>query len=113
MPPDLRNTVLDIVAYNADAATWDKLHAMARGEQSSMIRDQYYGLLARGGQGAGAASAGHGAHRRTHQRRGDDPAVSWFAGHGLRFRHAAHREQVDKLVDTTSARAITRAGQRR
>ena len=47
MPPDLRNTVLDIVAYNADAATWDKLHAMARGEQSSMIRDQYYGLLAR------------------------------------------------------------------
>ena len=30
MPPDLRNTVLDIVAYNADAATWDKLHAMAQ-----------------------------------------------------------------------------------
>lgn len=38
--------MLGIVAYNADAATWDKLHAMAKAETSSMIRDQYYGLLA-------------------------------------------------------------------
>ena len=46
LPADLRRTVLGIVAYNADAASWDKLHAMAKKETSSLIRDQYYGLLA-------------------------------------------------------------------
>jgi hypothetical protein len=46
MPPELRRTILGIVARNADAATWDKLHKMAQDEKSSMIRDQYYGLLA-------------------------------------------------------------------
>jgi aminopeptidase N len=105
MPPDLRRTVLGIVAYNADAATWDKLHAMARSEQSSMIRDQYYGLLARtkdkvlaqraldmaltdepgATNGAGMISAVSGEH--------PDMAFDFAV---------AHREQVDKLVDTTS-----------
>ncbi|MGV8922280.1 MAG: M1 family metallopeptidase, partial [Thermomonas sp.] len=46
MPPELRRTILGIVARNADTATWDKLHKMAQDEKSSMIRDQYYGLLA-------------------------------------------------------------------
>ena len=46
LPAEQRRAMLDIVARSADAATWDALHAMARRETSSMIRDQYYGLLA-------------------------------------------------------------------
>ena len=37
-----RRTVLGIVARNADAATWDRLHALARKETTSLPRDQYY-----------------------------------------------------------------------
>ena len=46
LPAELRRTVLGVVARGADAGTWDRLHAMARGEVSAMLRDQYYGLLA-------------------------------------------------------------------
>jgi aminopeptidase N len=105
MPPDLRRTVLGIVAYNADAATWDKLHAMARGEQSSMIRDQYYGLLARTKDKALA-------QRALDMALTDEPGATNGAGmiSAVSWEHpdmafdfaVAHREQVDKLVDTTS-----------
>ena len=46
MPADLRKAILGTVAYHADAATWDRLHAMAKAEKSAMTRDLYYGLLA-------------------------------------------------------------------
>ncbi len=46
LSPELRSTVLGIVARHADAATWDALHAMAKKETSSMLRDQSYALLA-------------------------------------------------------------------
>jgi aminopeptidase N len=105
MPPDLRRTVLGIVAYNADAATWDKLHAMARGEQSSMIRDQYYGLLARARDKALA-------QRALDMALTDEPGATNSAGmiSAVSWEHpdmafdfaVAHREQVDKLVDSTS-----------
>ncbi|WP_245153109.1 ERAP1-like C-terminal domain-containing protein [Xanthomonas oryzae] len=48
LSPELRSTVLRIVARHADAATWDALHAMAKKETSSMLRDQFYALLAEG-----------------------------------------------------------------
>jgi aminopeptidase N len=105
LPPDLRRTVLGIVAYNADAATWDKLHAMARSEQSSMIRDQYYGLLARTKDKALA-------QRALDMALTDEPGATNSAGmiSAVAWEHpdmafdfaVAHREQVDKLVDTTS-----------
>ena len=105
MPPDLRRTVLGIVAYNADAATWDQLHAMARSEQSSMIRDQYYGLLARTRDEALA-------QRALDMALTDEPGATNSAGMisavsrehpDMAFDFAvAHRGQVDKLVDTTS-----------
>ena len=105
MPPDLRRTVLGIVAYNADAATWDKLHAMARSEQSSMIRDQYYGLLARAKDKALA-------QRALDMALTDEPGATNGAGmiSAVSWEHpdmafdfaVAHREQVDKLVDSTS-----------
>ena len=44
--PTMRKTVLGVVAYNADAATWEKLHAMARGEMTALVKAQYYSLLA-------------------------------------------------------------------
>ncbi len=42
----LRAPYLGVVAHNADAATWDRLRAMARAEQVPLIRDQMYRLLA-------------------------------------------------------------------
>ncbi|MBB3760621.1 aminopeptidase N [Xanthomonas arboricola] len=39
LSPELRDSVLGAVAHNADAATWDALHALARQETSSMVRD--------------------------------------------------------------------------
>ena len=105
LPPELRRTVLGMVARNADAATWDKLHAMAKAEKSSMIRDQYYGLLAR-------ARDKELARRALDLALTDEPGATngaaMIAGVAdehpqLAFDFAlAHREQVDQLVDTTS-----------
>ncbi len=105
LPADLRRTVLGIVARNADAATWDKLHAMAQKETSSMIRDQYYGLLA-------AAKDKALAQKALDMALTDEPGATNSAGMigGVSREHPdmafdfalAHREQVDKLVDTTS-----------
>jgi aminopeptidase N len=41
----LRETILGVVAYNADAATWDRLRAMARDERTPQIKVQLYRLL--------------------------------------------------------------------
>ncbi|MDI1253884.1 M1 family metallopeptidase [Thermomonas sp.] len=105
MPPELRRTILGIVARNADAATWDKLHKMAQDEKSSMIRDQYYGLLA-------AAKDKALAQRALDMALTEEPGATNSAGmigsvsreHSeMAFDFAvAHREQVDKLVDSTS-----------
>ncbi|CAN7280162.1 M1 family metallopeptidase [Pseudoduganella sp. LjRoot289] len=45
LPAALRRTLLGVVARNADAATWDQLHAAAKAEQSSMVKAELYGLL--------------------------------------------------------------------
>ena len=105
MPPDLRRTVLGMVARNADAATWDQLHALAQSETSSMLRGQYYGLLAR-------AKNKDLAQRALDMALTTEPGVMNAAGMissvaweypDLAFDFAvAHREQVNKLVDSTS-----------
>jgi len=41
----LRQTILGIVAYNADEATWERLRIMARDERSPLVRVQLYQLL--------------------------------------------------------------------
>ena len=41
----LRQTILDVVAYNADAATWERLRTMARDERNPLVRVQLYRLL--------------------------------------------------------------------
>ncbi|MCC7095578.1 MAG: M1 family metallopeptidase [Thermomonas sp.] len=105
LSPELRRTVLGMVARNADAATWDKLHALAKAEKSSMLRDQYYSLLA-------MAKDKTLAQRALDLALTDEPgatngaamisAVSWEHP-DLAFDFAvAHREQVDAKVDSTS-----------
>jgi len=46
IPAAVRNTVLEIVGENADAATWEALHSLARTASSVLERLQYYGALA-------------------------------------------------------------------
>lgn len=41
----LRQTILGIVASNADVAQWDRLRAQARTEQNPLVRSQLYSLL--------------------------------------------------------------------
>ena len=105
LSPELRRTVLGMVARNADAATWDKLHALAKAEKSSMLRDQYYSLLA-------MAKDKTLAQRALDLALTDEPgatngagmisAVSWEHP-DLAFDFAvAHREKINTLVDTTS-----------
>ncbi|HBN54457.1 MAG TPA: aminopeptidase [Stenotrophomonas sp.] len=105
LPADLRRTVLGVVARNADAATWDKLHALAKKETSAMVRDQYYGLLAQAKDKALA-------QRALDMALTDEPGATNAAEMiGLvAHEHAdmafdfavAHREKVDTLVDSTS-----------
>jgi aminopeptidase N len=40
-----RHIVLGVVAANADAPTWDKLHALARGSATELEKQEYYRLL--------------------------------------------------------------------
>jgi aminopeptidase N len=105
IPVALRRTVYAIVARNADAATWDKLHAMAKAETTPLIKDQLYSLL--------AASRDEAlAKRALELALTDEPGATNSAGMisivsgehpDLAFDFAvAHRGQVDKLVDSTS-----------
>ena len=105
MEAAVRRSVLGIVAYNADAATWDKLHAMAQAEKSAMVKAQLYQYLA-------AAKDDALAKRALDLALTDEPGATISASmiRGVAGAHPdmafdfaiAHREQVDKLVDSTS-----------
>jgi len=43
----IRSAVLSIVAYNADAATWEQIHQLARGATDWVEKQDYYLLLGR------------------------------------------------------------------
>jgi aminopeptidase N len=45
LPGALRSSVLDVVAYHADAADWEKLHGLAVSTTNSMEKAEYYALL--------------------------------------------------------------------
>jgi aminopeptidase N len=105
MPVALRRTILGIVADHADAATWDKLHAQAKAETTPLIKDQLYSLLA-------SAKDEALAKRALELALTDEPGATNSAGmiSYVSYEHpdmafdfaVAHREQVDKLVDSTS-----------
>ncbi len=46
IPGAQREAILGVVAGNADKATWDKLHALAKAETTPLIKSQLYDLLA-------------------------------------------------------------------
>ncbi len=105
LSPELRRTVLGVVARHADTGTWEQLHALAKKETSSMVRDQYYLLLARSKDKVLA-------QRALDMALTDEPGVTNGAGMitGVSREHpdlafdfaVAHRQQVETLVDGTS-----------
>jgi len=69
LPPELRRTVLYVVARNADAATWDQLREAARSEKSSIVKTELYTLL-------GAAADRTLAQRALEVAISDEPAAT-------------------------------------
>lgn len=105
MPPELRMTILGIVAAHADAATWDRLHAAAKVEPTPLVKDRLYGLLA-------SAADAKLAQRALDLALSDEPGAtdSALMISAVSRRHpelafdfaTAHRTQVDARVDSTS-----------
>jgi aminopeptidase N len=105
MPAALRRPILGVIAANADAATWDQLHAVAQAEKSSMIKSEMYSLLS-------ATTDPALAQRALDLALTDEPGATSSASMigrvsgkhpDLAFDFAiAHREQVEKKIDATS-----------
>lgn len=57
LPAPIRRAALGVVAANADAATWDRLHADAAAEKTPLVRQQLFDLLAAPGDAALASRA--------------------------------------------------------
>ncbi|HEX5307112.1 MAG TPA: M1 family metallopeptidase [Dyella sp.] len=106
VPVPLRRIITAIVARNADAATWDQLHAQAKAETTPMIKDQLYAMLS-------LAKDDKLAQQALELALTPEPGATNSAGMirivasdhpDMAFDFAvAHRDQVDKLVDSTSA----------
>jgi aminopeptidase N len=105
-PVALRKVITGVVAIHADKVTWDDLHARAKAETTPLIKDQYYAMLSLPEDDALAKQALELALT-------DEPGATNSAGmiRIVGSRHPemafdfalAHREQVDKLVDSTSS----------
>ena len=106
VPVPLRKTITAIVARNADTATWNQLHDEAKAETTPLIKDQLYAMLSVAKDDALAKQALDLALT-------PEPGATNSAGMirivsydhpDMAFDFAvAHREQVDKLVDSTSS----------
>ncbi|WP_373987511.1 M1 family metallopeptidase [Duganella sp. BuS-21] len=105
MPAALRRPILAVIAASADAATWEQLRASAEAEQSSMIKAELYDLL-------GAARDKALAQRALELALTEQPGATASASivshvadshPDLAFDFAvAHREQIDKKIDSGS-----------
>jgi aminopeptidase N len=103
--PAIRKAVLNVVATNADAATWDRLRAQAEAEKVPLVRTQYFDLLGKARDPALAQKALDLALTPI-------PGATTSAGiidqvsdihPDMAFDFAlAHRAQVAKLLDSTS-----------
>ena len=106
MPAPLRRTILGVVAANADAATWDKLHEMAKNEKTPLVKDQLYTLLSIPQDKALAQRTLDLALTDEPGETNSASMIAVVAGShpDLAFDFAvAHKAQVDKRVDSTSA----------
>ncbi|HET6805923.1 MAG TPA: M1 family aminopeptidase, partial [Frateuria sp.] len=106
VPVALRKTITAVVAQHADEATWNALRAQARAETTPLVKDQLYSMLSTPENDALAQRALDLALT-------DEPGATNSAGMirtvgdthpEMAFDFAlAHREQVNKLVDSTSS----------
>ncbi|MBE1159708.1 M1 family metallopeptidase [Dyella acidiphila] len=105
MPAALRTTITAVVAYNADAATWDTLHKRAQTETTPLVKDNLYALLANVKDEALAKRALDLALTSEPGATNSSNMISMVARHHpeLAFDFAvAHREQMNQLIDSTS-----------
>ncbi len=106
MPRALYKTILDIVANHADLATWEKMHAEAKSEQRTMVKDRLYQLLA-------STQDKLLAQRALEMALTEEPGATNSASMlrsvaenhpDMAFDFAlAHREKVEPFIDTTSS----------
>lgn len=106
MPRALYKTLLDIVANHADLATWEKMHAEARSEQRTMLKDRLYQLLA-------STQDKLLAQRALEMALTEEPGATNSASMlrsvaenhpDMAFDFAlAHRQKVEPFIDTTSS----------
>ena len=110
----LRNVWLRIIAENADAATWDKLRAMANGAKSDLEKSTTFALL-------GAAKDEKLAARALDLAMTDEPGKTTSAAiiSAVGGEHPmlavdyvlAHREQYEAMIDVSArSQAIARLG---
>ena len=104
IPGSLKATWLGVVARNADAATWEQLHALAKGASGAVERTTYYELL--------GATKDHGLARRALDLAlTDEPGATVSSGmiSAVAGEHPemaldfalSHLDAVRKLVDTS------------
>jgi aminopeptidase N len=102
VPAALRKVTTAVVAYHADAAAWEQLHAQAQAEKTPLIKDKLYSMLA-------SAQDEALARRALELALTDEPgatnsanmiAMVGYQHPELAFDFAvAHRAQMDKLID--------------
>jgi aminopeptidase N len=105
IPSTLRKSILSVVAYNADAATWDKLRAMAKAERSALVKASLYALL-------GAVKDPALADKALALALTDEPGATTSPGMigAVSYEHPdkafdfaiAHQKAVEAKVDTSS-----------
>ncbi|HJV00427.1 MAG TPA: M1 family metallopeptidase [Burkholderiaceae bacterium] len=105
MPTAIKRTILGVVARHADAATWERLHQMAKAETSALLRTDLYLLL-------GASEDAALGQRALDLALSGEPGATDSAGMISRVavRHpelafdyaASHREQVEGKIDVAS-----------
>ncbi|BCT91321.1 aminopeptidase [Lysobacter helvus] len=105
MPTALRRTILGVVAQHADAATWDKLHEMAKAEKTALVKDQYYTMLSIPEDKALAQKALDLALTDEPGETNSASMISVVSGQhpDLAFDYAvAHQKQLESKIDSTS-----------
>lgn len=105
IPPAIRKAVLNVVAVNADAATWNRLRAQAEAETVPLVRTQYFDLLGKARDPALAQKALDLALTPAPGATTSAGIIQQVAANhpDMAFGFAlAHRAQVAGLVDTTS-----------
>ena len=114
MEGPLRNVWLRIIAQNADAATWEKLRAMANGATSALDRSTLFALL-------GAAKDERLGRKALDLAMTDEPGKTTSAAiiSSVGAEHSmlavdyvlAHRQQYEALIDVSArSQAIARLG---